>query len=124
MSSYAIEGGQAGKQRLDVLAAVMQPYTARLLDTVGVAPGSRCIDVGCGGGHVSRELARRVGPHGRVVGIDLDPDVISLASADAQREGLTNLRFEVGDAGAGLRRPRPGLLPLFAVSRPEPRRSA
>jgi SAM-dependent methyltransferase len=101
MSTYAIEGGQAGKQRLDVLAAVMQPHTAWLLDTVGVAPGSRCIDVGCGGGHVSRELARRVGPDGRVVGIDLDPDVVSLARADAQREGFTNLCFEVGDA-AGL----------------------
>ena len=101
MSTYAIEGGQAGKQRLDVLAAVMQPHTAWLLDAVGVAPGSRCIDVGCGGGHVSRELARRVGPNGRVVGIDLDSDVVSLARADAQREGLTNLCFEVGDA-AGL----------------------
>lgn len=101
MSTYAIEGGQAGKQRLDVLAAVMQPHTAWLLDAVGVEPGSRCIDVGCGGGHVSRELARRVGSDGYVVGIDLDPDVISLARADAHREGLTNLRFEVGDA-AGL----------------------
>ncbi len=100
MSTYAIEGGEAGKQRLDVLAAVMEPYTAWLLDTVGVARGSRCIDVGCGGGHVSRELARRVGPDGRVIGIDLDPDVVALARADARREGLTNLAFEVGDAAA------------------------
>jgi SAM-dependent methyltransferase len=100
MSTYAIEGGRAGKQRLDLLAAVMQPHTAWLLDTVGVAGGSRCIDVGCGGGHVSRELARRVGPNGRVVGLDLDPDVVSLARADARQEGLTNLFFEVGDAAA------------------------
>jgi SAM-dependent methyltransferase len=100
VSTYAIEGGQAGKQRLDVLAAVMQPHTAWLLDTVGVARGSRCIDVGCGGGHVSRELARRVGPDGRVVGVDLDPDVVSLARADARRDGLNNLCFEVGDAAA------------------------
>lgn len=98
MSGYAIDGGWAGKQRLDLLAAVMQPHTAWLLDTVGVATGSRCLDVGCGGGHVTRELARRVGPDGRVVGIDLDPDVISLARADARREGLTNVCFEVGDA--------------------------
>jgi SAM-dependent methyltransferase len=100
MSGYAIEGGWAGKQRLDLLAAVMQPYTTWLLDTVGVASGSRCLDVGCGGGHVSRELARRVGPDGLVVGIDLDPEVIALARADAQRDGLTNVRFEVGDAAA------------------------
>ena len=100
MSGYAIDGGWAGKRRLDVLAAVMEPHTAWLLDTVGVATGSRCLDVGCGGGHLSRELARRVGPDGRVIGIDLDPDVISLARADAQREGLTNVFFEVQDAAA------------------------
>jgi SAM-dependent methyltransferase len=100
MSGYAIDGGWVGKQRLDLLAAVMQPHTAWLLDTVGVAAASRCLDVGCGGGHVSRELARRVGPHGRVVGIDLDPEMISLARADAQRERLTNASFEVGDAAA------------------------
>ena len=100
MSGYAIEGGWAGKQRLDLLATAMQPYTAWLLDTVGVATGSRCLDVGCGGGHVSRELARRVGPDGGVVGIDLDPEVIALARADAESEGLTNLVFEMGDAAA------------------------
>jgi SAM-dependent methyltransferase len=100
MSGYAIDGGWAGKRRLDLLASVMQPHTAWLLDAVGVATGSRCLDVGCGGGHVSRELARRVGPAGRVVGIDLDPEVISLARADAEREGLANVSFEVADATA------------------------
>jgi SAM-dependent methyltransferase len=100
MSAYAIDGGWAGKRRLDLLAAVMQPHTDRLLDTVGVAPGSRCLDVGCGGGHVTRELARRVGPDGCVLGIDLDPEVISLARADAQREGSTNVFFEEGEAAA------------------------
>jgi SAM-dependent methyltransferase len=100
MSGYAIDGGWAGKRRLDLLAAVMEPHTAWLLDAVGVATGSRCLDVGCGGGHVTRELARRVGPEGRVIGIDVDQDVISLARVDAQREGLTNVFFEVQDAAA------------------------
>jgi SAM-dependent methyltransferase len=100
MTGYAIEGGWAGKQRLDLLAAVMQPYTTWLFDRVGVVRGSSCLDVGCGGGHVSRDLARRVGTEGRVVGVDLDPEVIALARADAQREGVTNVLFEVGDAAA------------------------
>ena len=98
MSGYAIEGGWAGKRRLDLLADVMQPHTDWLLDTVGVPTDGRCLDLGCGGGHVSRELTHRVGPDGRVVGVDLDPEVISLARADAQREGLNNVSFEVGDA--------------------------
>ncbi len=50
---------------------------------------------------MSRELARRVGAEGHVVGMDVDPEVISLARSDAEREGLKNIRFEVEDA-AGL----------------------
>jgi SAM-dependent methyltransferase len=98
MARYTIEGGRAGKQRLDVLAAVMQPLTAALLRRAGVSAGSRCLDVGCGGGHVSRELARIVGPAGRVLGIDLDAEAIALARADAEADGLQNLVFRVGDA--------------------------
>jgi precorrin-6B methylase 2 len=76
----------------------MQPLTASLLRRAGVRAGNRCLDVGCGGGHVSRELARIVGPAGRVVGIDLDAEAIALARADAEADGLQNLVFRVGDA--------------------------
>ena len=57
------------------------------------------MDVGCGGGHVTRELARRA-PDGHAVGIDIDPEVVELARLDAERAGLANLAFRVGDAMA------------------------
>ena len=95
---YTIEGGQAGKRRLDVLARVHGPGTAALLDRVGVAEGARCLDLGCGGGHVTRELARRAGRHGSVLGIDQDASVIELARADTAASGLANIEFRRGDA--------------------------
>ena len=95
---YTIEGGQAGKDRLDVLARVHGPGTLALLDEVGVPRGARCLDVGCGGGHVSRELARRIGPDGSVLGIDMDAIVVDRARADAEEDGLANVEFRSGDA--------------------------
>jgi SAM-dependent methyltransferase len=83
---------------LDVLSLVMREATTSLLLRAGVTPGDRCVDVGCGGGNVSRQLARLVGPHGTVLGVDLDPEVLALARHDVENEGLTNVRFHVGDA--------------------------
>lgn len=74
------------------------PFTASLLDGIGIEQGARCLDVGCGGGHVSRELAARVGETGSVVGIDLDEVVLDLARADALAAGITNVEFRTSDA--------------------------
>ena len=95
---YTIEGGSAGKARLDVLSSVMQQATTALLLRAGVVPGDRCVDVGCGGANVSRQLARLVGPRGTVVGVDLDPEVLALARHEVETEELNNVRFHVGDA--------------------------
>jgi 2-polyprenyl-3-methyl-5-hydroxy-6-metoxy-1,4-benzoquinol methylase len=95
---YTIAGGVAGKERLDLLARVCEPGTNALLDHVGIRPHARCLDVGCGGGHVSRELARRAGVTGSVVGIDLDDAVVELARVDVVAAGLTNVEFRCGEA--------------------------
>lgn len=97
-SRYAMEGGQKGKLRLNVLAEVMRPYASALLDAAGVPAGARCVDVGCGGGHVALELAARVGPLGHVVGIDVDAEILALARADAVVEGVANIEYREGDA--------------------------
>jgi SAM-dependent methyltransferase len=57
------------------------------------------LDSGCGDGATTLELGAAVAP-GRVVGIDLEPRVIDAARALAAERKLTNVRFEVGDAGA------------------------
>ena len=97
-AKYTIEGGEAGKARLDVLARVCAPGTATLFDQVGIKAGAHCVDVGCGGGHVSRELAARAGVDGSVVGIDLDPVVLDLAGAEVAAEGIANVEFRCCDA--------------------------
>jgi ubiquinone/menaquinone biosynthesis C-methylase UbiE len=52
-----------------------------------------CLDLGCGPGLVTIELAPRVGPSGSVIGIDADPVKLDLASQAAAARGLTNIEF-------------------------------
>ncbi len=95
MSDYTIARGLEVRERMDLLALVFRPSTDALLDTIGVAAGWRCVDLGCGGGHVALELARRTTPDGRVVGIDLDAELLDTARSEAALRGLENLTFHV-----------------------------
>jgi ubiquinone/menaquinone biosynthesis C-methylase UbiE len=98
MSSYMIRGGQQGKARLQLLANALRPSTLTLLHSAGIKQGMVCLDVGCGGGDVTFDLARLVGPHGSVVGIDMDAVKLALAQQDADQEGHSNVAFHVRDA--------------------------
>jgi SAM-dependent methyltransferase len=98
MTRYAIKEGTEGKDRLNVLAAVMRPSTLGLLRQAGIAPARRCLDVGCGGGHVAIDMAKLVGPTGHVTGIDFDETILELARRDAAGEGLDNVEFRAIDA--------------------------
>jgi SAM-dependent methyltransferase len=100
MGRYAIAAGQADQGRLELLAEIMRPHTIRLLDAVGVQPGWRCLDAGCGAGPVTTELARRVGPDGRATGLDLAEEILESARLRAKAQGLDNLEFSTGDARA------------------------
>ena len=102
MRHYVIRGGEEGKARLKVLARVMGPFTGRLLDEVGVAEGMSCLDVGCGGGDVAREMARRAGASGRVVGVDGDPSILALDRGEAEDPASARVRYVQADA-SGLR---------------------
>jgi SAM-dependent methyltransferase len=91
--TYIIRGGAEGKKRLEVLARVMWPTTSRLLAETGLAPGMTCLDLGCGGGDVTMQLATSVGPHGHVIGVDMDEIKLDLARQTATRLRLANVQF-------------------------------
>ncbi|AMB60369.1 hypothetical protein AWU67_05580 [Microterricola viridarii] len=64
-----------------------------------LAAGQRVLDVGCGPGTITVDLAPRVAP-GEVIGIDSSADVIGQAQALADDSGMHNVRFAVGDVYA------------------------
>ena len=78
-----------------------------LLRAVRVRPGQRVLDIGCGSGEPSLTIAQWVAPGGSVLGLDLSPQMLTIARLRARLRGITNARFRVGDIGrAGLGRPR------------------
>ena len=90
---YTIGDGTGDTARLHDLAKLFRPPTLALLDRVGVAPGMTCLDIGFGTGDISLELARRVGPEGSVVGVDID----EVRVEEAAGLGLGNTSFRVAD---------------------------
>jgi ubiquinone/menaquinone biosynthesis C-methylase UbiE len=94
---YTIKGGREDADRLARQARVMAAATAEFLSRVGVGAGWRCLDVGCGDGQVTVQLADSVGPGGRAVGIDIDEDALAIAREAAQEAGV-RAEFVHGDA--------------------------
>jgi SAM-dependent methyltransferase len=97
-SHYVIRGGVEGRERLRLLSRVMQPTTLALFERVGVGPGAACLDVGCGGGDVTFELARIAGSSGRAVGSDIDETKLALARTEAGEQGVANVEFRLSNA--------------------------
>lgn len=61
------------------------------------APGDRVLDIGCGFGDSTIDLARLAGPDGRAHGIDAAPRFIEAARSEAADAGVENVSFAVGD---------------------------
>jgi len=98
MESYALSSGQAGYDRLRVLARTRRASTLDLLHRAGLRAGMRCVDMGCGGGEGTFDIAELAGPEGQVVGIDIDEIKLALGREEAARRGLSNLEFVAASA--------------------------
>lgn len=78
-SGFQLAGG-APERYEEFLAPIMAPFVDEIVDAAQVRTGGSVLDVACGTGFVARAAAARVGPTGRVVGVDLNPGMLQLAS--------------------------------------------
>jgi SAM-dependent methyltransferase len=88
--TYVLERNEAEYERLRRQALMWE----RLLDRVGLGPGARCLDAGCGPGETMRLMAER---GGRVTGIDVDPDVGAYAIERLHAAGHRQTTFQAAD---------------------------
>jgi ubiquinone/menaquinone biosynthesis C-methylase UbiE len=69
------------------------------LTLLDISAGERVLDVGCGSGAVTRDIARRVGERGLAVGLDPSPELLAVARGLAERAGLGDrVEFREGNA--------------------------
>ena len=97
--NYPIEHRKGEIERLHAQGRSFAPDARAMLELIGVRPGWVCLDLGCGPRGITDLLSERVGPTGRVVGLDKDAEFLAHASAHAPG----NVEFRLGDVyDAGL----------------------
>jgi SAM-dependent methyltransferase len=82
----------------DRLDRMVGPLGEAAMDALALMGGERVIDIGCGCGQTTLELARRVHEWGDVLGIDISAPMLAVARSRAARVGLANVRFLESDA--------------------------
>jgi SAM-dependent methyltransferase len=83
-------------ERLPVGAVLSMAGTGNPLALGEVQPGERVVDCGSGAGADALIAARLVGPTGRVIGVDMTPEMVARAQANAREAGLANVEFREG----------------------------
>ena len=78
-------------------SSLQQAMADELLAKWTLRGDERALDVGCGDGKITAQIADRL-PQGAVLGVDPSRDMIAFASARFGAPVHSNLRFEVGDA--------------------------
>jgi len=74
----------------------LSPLGLRAMDVLAPHAGEVIVDIGCGAGQTVLQLAERVGPQGRVIGVDIAPRLLDVARERAS--GLAHVSFVEADA--------------------------
>src|SRR5579862_4603963 len=83
---------QSAAMGADVTAAVVRLAAAR--------SGMRVLDLACGTGEPAISLGAEVGPQGRVIGIDINAELLDVARGRAAQRGFDHVSFQQADAHA------------------------
>jgi arsenite methyltransferase len=79
---------------------IRRRYTRPVLDRVGIRPGERVLELGPGPGAFTVDAAQRAGAEGRLIAVDVQPDMIAQTERRVREAGLTNVETHVASAHA------------------------
>lgn len=99
----AFWNGDAGQRWVDdqeAMDATLAPFGEAAMEAIGVPRGGEVIDLGCGCGGTTLELARRTGPMGRVLGVDISTPMLARAVQRANGASLDHTLFVNTDASS------------------------
>jgi len=77
-------------------APALMEQRRRTLEIMALQPGQIALDIGCGPGYLTLEMARQVGARGRVIAVDTSPPMLDIARARCA--GLDQIEFHLADA--------------------------
>jgi ubiquinone/menaquinone biosynthesis C-methylase UbiE len=104
---YVLGTDRAELERLGLQHQLWLAQAVAAWERAGFRRGQRVLDVGCGPGFATVDLAQRVGPRGKVVAVDISQRFLTHLEERASARGLTNVRtvqgsverMEVGESG-------------------------
>ena len=96
-AEYTMGRSKGETDRLIEQSQLYDNVTRRFFLRSGIAAGMKVLDVGSGAGDVALTLTEFVGPEGKVVGVDVNPDILKTAQARADAAGFSNIEFIAGD---------------------------
>lgn len=85
---------------LDLPLGAVVAGPERILTAFGLAAGEQVLEIGPGSGYYSIAAARRVGPRGRLVCLDIQSEMLLAARRRSRQNGLARVAFVQGDASA------------------------
>jgi SAM-dependent methyltransferase len=85
MSEYVLDHhDEAERPRLALMSQLLDPMHHRYIEELGIQPGDRTLEVGCGNGSVSAWLAEQVRPDGQAVAVDLDLSLVEVSAPNLE----------------------------------------
>ena len=97
---YLLGRGTGEEARLQRQIADLAPDSDSQFEKIGIKPGERIVDLGCGPGGVLHLLSKRVGPTGSVLGLERSPHFVELARRFVASHALPQIEVREGDAYA------------------------
>lgn len=105
MSLPSVPRYRFGARVYDVVSLeplVYRPARLRAIEQLGLRPGDRVLDIGCGTGLNHRPLSDRIGPTGRIVGVDASPAMLAQARRRSVAAEVELVEADAGDLSTAL----------------------
>jgi ubiquinone/menaquinone biosynthesis C-methylase UbiE len=97
VDTYLLGHRPLEQDRLQQQAEFLVDEANALFDQIGIAPGDRVVEIGCGPRGCLELLAERVGPDGAVVGVEPNAEAVARARSHVERRGLRNVQVLQAD---------------------------
>ena len=95
--TYFLSTGEIDRERLTILSEILNPHALQFMKESGLKPGMTVLEFGCGTGHMACELAKAVGPTGKIIATDFSEAQLDVARETAKAAGIHNIEFKCCD---------------------------
>ena len=91
------KGGDVWVERQSAMDTMLSPLGEAALNKLNFNENENVLDIGCGCGHTTLNIAKRIGPTGKVTGLDISEPMLKKAKESAEEMSLTNASFNCVD---------------------------